>query len=93
MHLPPWTTELQHVDLDNTVSPCGLKPALSHPVPNSSEIPPSFPVVALGGTFDHLHSGHKILLSMAAWIATEKAIVGVTGAHMLRVDIVTDRKS
>ena len=38
-----------------------------------------FPVVALGGTFDHLHAGHKILLSMAAWIAGKKVIVGVTG--------------
>ena len=41
--------------------------------------PPTYPVVALGGTFDHLHAGHKILLSMAAWIADEKLIVGVTG--------------
>lgn len=38
-----------------------------------------YPVVALGGTFDHLHAGHKILLSMAAWIAGKKIIVGVTG--------------
>lgn len=41
--------------------------------------PPFFPVVALGGTFDHLHAGHKILLSMAAWITSHKIIVGVTG--------------
>ena len=34
---------------------------------------------ALGGTFDHLHAGHKILLSMAAWFARKKVIVGVTG--------------
>ena len=39
-----------------------------------------FPVVALGGTFDHLHAGHKILLSMGAWLAREKLIVGITGA-------------
>ncbi len=39
----------------------------------------SFPVVALGGTFDHLHAGHKILLSMSAWIASRKVIVGTTG--------------
>lgn len=38
-----------------------------------------YPVVVLGGTFDHLHIGHKILLSMAAWITQEKIIVGVTG--------------
>lgn len=38
-----------------------------------------YPVTAMGGTFDHLHAGHKILLSMAAWITSEKLIVGMTG--------------
>lgn len=55
----------------------------SETVPGSPTLPgsdpPSYPVVVLGGTFDHLHAGHKILLSMAAWIADEKLIVGVTG--------------
>lgn len=41
---------------------------------------PRHDVAAIGGTFDHLHAGHKVLLSMAAWIAEEKLIVGVTGA-------------
>src|SRR6266702_1591698 len=45
--------------------------------------PPTYPVVALGGTFDHLHAGHKILLSMAAWIADEKVIIGVTGTSYI----------
>ncbi|KAI0005985.1 Nucleotidylyl transferase [Russula compacta] len=45
--------------------------------------PSTFPVVALGGTFDHIHSGHKILLSMAAWIADEKLVVGVTDDALL----------
>jgi hypothetical protein len=31
-----------------------------------------------GGTFDHLHMGHKILLSMGAWIS-RKVYVDVTG--------------
>jgi len=44
----------------------------------------TLPVVALGGTFDHLHAGHKILLSMAAWMASEKVIVGVTDDELLR---------
>lgn len=39
----------------------------------------SYEVVALGGTFDHLHAGHKILLTMACSIATRKIIVGVSG--------------
>ena len=42
--------------------------------------PTMYPVTALGGTFDHLHAGHKILLSMAAWITSEKLIVGLTSA-------------
>lgn len=47
---------------------------------DKSEEPSTYPVIAMGGTFDHLHSGHKILLSMAAWIAHEKVIVGMTGS-------------
>ena len=40
--------------------------------------------VALGGTFDHLHSGHKILLTMACWLAQRRTIVGITGRYRLR---------
>ncbi|TFK42306.1 hypothetical protein BDQ12DRAFT_675982 [Crucibulum laeve] len=50
----------------------------------SQPIPPFYPVVALGGTFDHLHAGHKILLSMAAWITSQKIIVGVTDDALLQ---------
>ncbi|KAH7341126.1 Nucleotidylyl transferase [Rhizoctonia solani] len=42
-----------------------------------------YPVSVLGGTFDYLHPGHKILLSMAAWITTSKLIVGVTDDTLL----------
>lgn len=44
---------------------------------------PRHRTIALGGTFDHLHVGHKILLSIAALIATKRVIVGVTGGSML----------
>ncbi|CAG8448717.1 1591_t:CDS:2 [Scutellospora calospora] len=38
----------------------------------------------VGGTFDHLHAGHKILLTMTAWISGEKMICGVTDDCMLK---------
>lgn len=43
----------------------------------------TYPVAALGGTFDHLHVGHKILLTMASLIAEREIIVGVTDDAML----------
>ncbi|KAG9102767.1 hypothetical protein FRC06_001174 [Ceratobasidium sp. 370] len=43
----------------------------------------SYPVTAIGGTFDYLHPGHKILLSMSAWITTSRLIVGVTDDSLL----------
>lgn len=51
---------------------------------NKDSFIPQYKVVALGGTFDHLHVGHKILLSMAALCATSKVIVGVTDDSMLK---------
>lgn len=39
--------------------------------------------VALGGTFDHLHAGHKILLTMACWLARRRVIVGITDDVLL----------
>ncbi|KAF9558018.1 Nucleotidylyl transferase [Agrocybe pediades] len=47
-------------------------------------LPPTYPVTALGGTFDHLHSGHKILLSMGAYITSKKLIVGMTDDVLLQ---------
>jgi cytidyltransferase-like protein len=44
---------------------------------------PSYNYVAVGGTFDHFHSGHKVLLSTAALYALEKLRVGVTDAALL----------
>lgn len=42
-----------------------------------------YEVVALGGTFDHLHAGHKILLTMAAWLAQKRLLVGITDDALL----------
>ncbi|KAI8924699.1 hypothetical protein BC831DRAFT_402087 [Entophlyctis helioformis] len=47
-------------------------------------MPDSFEHVALGGTFDHLHAGHKILLSSTAWLATKRIICGIQSPSGLR---------
>ncbi|ODV96108.1 hypothetical protein PACTADRAFT_49514 [Pachysolen tannophilus NRRL Y-2460] len=39
--------------------------------------------VAVGGTFDHLHDGHKILLSISAFLASQNLIIGITGEKLL----------
>lgn len=39
--------------------------------------------VALGGTFDHIHDGHKILLSVALFLTNKTLIVGITGGKLL----------
>ncbi|KAG0671983.1 hypothetical protein C6P45_004452 [Maudiozyma exigua] len=40
-------------------------------------------VSALGGTFDHLHDGHKILLTVAAFLTSERLIIGLTVEELL----------
>ena len=40
----------------------------------------AFESVAVGGTFDRLHVGHRLLLAAAALVCTQHVYVGVTGA-------------
>lgn len=40
--------------------------------------------VVLGGTFDRLHSGHKLLLTEAVLRARKRVVVGVTNGDMIR---------
>lgn len=42
-----------------------------------------FDSVALGGTFDHLHSGHKLMLSLAVLISRDRILCGITASEML----------
>ena len=44
---------------------------------------PTFGNVALGGTFDRLHNGHRKLLTLAAGSCTRRLIIGITGDVML----------
>jgi len=75
---------LQEVDRDSSLLLADSS-TLSNDAPVFGSTDPSyqFPVVAMGGTFDHLHAGHKILLSSAAFLATSKLIVGMTSDSLL----------
>ncbi|KAF1769579.1 hypothetical protein GCK72_001396 [Caenorhabditis remanei] len=39
--------------------------------------------VVLGGTFDRLHNGHKVLLNKAAELASDDIVIGVTDKEMI----------
>lgn len=64
---------------------------LSHPINYQGEISSSikhyqakcFDISAVGGTFDHIHDGHKILLSISAFLTKSKLIVGLTAELLL----------
>ncbi|KAI8333928.1 hypothetical protein BC941DRAFT_357297, partial [Chlamydoabsidia padenii] len=43
-----------------------------------------FKRTVVGGTFDHLHVGHKILLTMTILLSTQDVVVGVTDDSMLQ---------
>ena len=44
-----------------------------------SKEPLSFESVAVGGTFDRLHVGHRLLLAATALVSTKHVYIGVTG--------------
>ncbi|BFZ63038.1 hypothetical protein YB2330_004150 [Saitoella coloradoensis] len=53
------------------------------PVSEEDEKKGDFGSVAVGGTFDHLHPGHKILLTLTAFLASTKITCGVTAPSLL----------
>lgn len=61
-----------------------LVDAIDSAVPHTKVQEGQYGDVALGGTFDHLHAGHKILLSMTAWISSHRVVCGVTDDAMLK---------
>lgn len=71
--LPDLSTPLRHPD-----------PPHSQPLHDPVEGPlQTYRRVVLGGTFDRLHAGHRLLLAIAAISARDEVVVGITDAAML----------
>lgn len=71
----------EYQSADNVLSSLKLK--FEGPESLLDESEKKYNTVVLGGTFDRLHVGHKILLSEAALRATKKLVVGVTDVNMI----------
>ncbi|GKT41363.1 phosphopantetheine adenylyltransferase 1 [Colletotrichum spaethianum] len=70
----------------------GISLNVGSPGAENAEDTPGYSIVCLGGTFDHLHPGHKLLLTAAALLlrvpvkdstSTCRLIVGITGDQLL----------
>ncbi|KAJ2852034.1 hypothetical protein IWW36_000613 [Coemansia brasiliensis] len=86
--VPGWWPAEMHKHISLYDQPGNVTPAVQ---PNQSlscssrtETPwKSHPHVAVGGTFDHLHVGHKILLTAAAMVATKRVVCGISADRLL----------
>lgn len=71
----------EYQSTDNVLSRLKLKSEGPDSLLDESE--KKYNSVVLGGTFDRLHVGHKILLSEAALRAQKRLVVGVTDVNMI----------
>lgn len=74
-----------HVDAlpSHTLTSTAAFTAAAPPPGAPPDQPLGFEAVAVGGTFDRLHAGHRLLLAVTALVATERVYVGVTGERLV----------
>jgi len=74
--------ESETLDLSDNLNSSNEKP--------EEDIGKMYNNVVLGGTFDRIHTGHKILLSTALFRCKKKLTVGVTGSQLLKNKILPE---
>lgn len=80
---PDYGTEELAGEHQNAPLPSTIRPA--SPVARSPKQPVrGYSRGAIGGTFDHLHNAHKVLLSIACVLAQEELVVGVADRDLLK---------
>ena len=72
-------SELPIHTFESKISPSSIDSIISNKTPLPLSNSKIYNHVAVGRTFDHLHAGHKILLTMTAWMTGKRLICGVTG--------------
>lgn len=81
------TAKAAALNVPAVVVETGTPPPPPLPPPPRAPLPPSPPApydrVAVGGTFDRLHAGHRLLLAASALVATHTLFIGVTAAALL----------
>lgn len=82
------TNEVLQVDshLSDCETPLNLEPQQKKFVdlPNTADEDRMYDHVVIGGTFDNLHSGHKMLISAAILRAKKSLTIGVTDSIMIK---------
>ncbi|KAM9004777.1 bifunctional coenzyme A synthase [Sarcophilus harrisii] len=87
---PQLVSVLLYPDYDPGDSSTDPSVPYSSPLWSASPVPkaPKHPLqgynhVAVGGTFDHLHNAHKLLLTVACLLAQKRLVVGVADKELL----------
>jgi hypothetical protein len=50
----------------------------------------TFSNVAMGGTFDNIHNGHRLMLAQSALLARQRLVVGVSSGDWLATKVLTE---
>ncbi|KAJ2371107.1 hypothetical protein IW150_004747 [Coemansia sp. RSA 2607] len=80
-----WPSEMRAAELATEISAAvECTPRPQQQSSSRTQLPwTSYPHVAVGGTFDHLHVGHKILLTATALAATRRVVCGISADALL----------